>query len=330
MVVVSPANGMRRGASRIRIGLTWVTRLGGGVAAMILAGWVAGCGSGGGTDTVVVYAAQDRVYAEPILAGFTRATGIEVRAVYDNEATKTAGLANRVEAERGRPLADVWWSNEEMRTRRLARRGVLDPDWRAFGIRRRVLVCREQDRGSLPHSPTLAGLTNAAWRGRVALAYPLFGTTTAHLLMLRERWGEAAWTRWCEALMANRPLLLDGNSMVVRRVAAGDALVGLTDTDDVEAARREGVALVALALDAAEDLIIPNTVAVVTGAPHAEAARRLAEYLASGPVVAELVRVGAISGAGEPGAAGADDARWPPLLEGWEPTTRQMEALFRR
>src|SRR5687767_13851743 len=52
------------------------------------------------TPTVIVYAAQDQVYSEPILQQFTKETGIKVRAVYDSEAVKTVGLANRLLAER--------------------------------------------------------------------------------------------------------------------------------------------------------------------------------------------------------------------------------------
>jgi hypothetical protein len=37
-----------------------------------------------GRLSVVIYAAQDQVYAEPILQQFTKETGIKVRAVYDS------------------------------------------------------------------------------------------------------------------------------------------------------------------------------------------------------------------------------------------------------
>src|SRR4030095_3704427 len=52
------------------------------------------------TRTVIVYAAQDQVYAEAILRAFEKETGIRVKAVYDSEAVKTVGLANRLLAER--------------------------------------------------------------------------------------------------------------------------------------------------------------------------------------------------------------------------------------
>ncbi len=51
---------------------------------------------------------------------FEKETGIKVKAVYDSEAVKTVGLANRLLAERSHPQCDVFWGNEEMRTRQLA------------------------------------------------------------------------------------------------------------------------------------------------------------------------------------------------------------------
>jgi iron(III) transport system substrate-binding protein len=41
---------------------------------------------------------------------------------------------------------------------------------------------------SAPHS--LLELTNETWRGKVALAYPQFGTTGTHLNALRQYLGE--------------------------------------------------------------------------------------------------------------------------------------------
>src|ERR1041384_1324686 len=40
---------------------------------------------------VIVYAAQDQVYAEPILRAFEKETGIKVKAIYDSEAVKNVG-----------------------------------------------------------------------------------------------------------------------------------------------------------------------------------------------------------------------------------------------
>src|ERR1044072_6694890 len=89
---------------------------------------------------VVVYTSQDQVYAEPILREFEQRTGIKVRALYDSEAVKTVGLANRLLAEKDHPQCDIFRSNEELRTRQLAAQGVFEK-WAAVGFRsRRIAV----------------------------------------------------------------------------------------------------------------------------------------------------------------------------------------------
>ena len=96
----------------------------------------------GKAQQVVIYAAQDQVYAEPILREFEKETGIKVKAVYDSEAVKTVGLANRLLAERSHPQCDVFWGNEEMRTRQLVAQGVFRETngWAAFGYRSRRIA----------------------------------------------------------------------------------------------------------------------------------------------------------------------------------------------
>src|ERR1039457_5077532 len=71
-------------------------------------------------ERVVAYCAQDQEYAESVFRDFQKTTGINVLPVYEYEAVKTVGLANRLLAERTYPRADVFWGNEDMRTRQLA------------------------------------------------------------------------------------------------------------------------------------------------------------------------------------------------------------------
>src|SRR5215217_1423754 len=77
--------------------------------------------------TVTVYVSTDRVFSEPILREYERRSGVRVNAVYDTEETKSTGLANRLIAEQARPQADVFWSNEPVRSLVLKSRGVLAP-----------------------------------------------------------------------------------------------------------------------------------------------------------------------------------------------------------
>src|SRR5688500_16371468 len=75
--------------------------------------------------SVTVYVSTDRVFSEPILREYEKQSGVKVNAVYDTEETKSTGLANRLLAEKARPQADVFWSNEPVRTLVLKSREVL-------------------------------------------------------------------------------------------------------------------------------------------------------------------------------------------------------------
>ena len=307
-----------------------------------------------GSLEVVVYAAQDQVYAEPLLREFEKETGIKVKAVYDSEAVKTVGLANRLLAEHSHPQCDVFWGNEEMRTRQLAAQSVFRETigWTAFGNRSRRIVINTNfvqlvgtrstasqtfpDKNgtgwnpSLPAAPkSLLELTNEIWRGKVALAFPQFGTTATHFHALRQLWGEERWLAWCRALAANKPFIVDGNSVVVKMVARGEAWIGLTDSDDIAAGLREGLPIAELPLTD-ESLLIPNTVAVVRDAPHPANAQKLFEYLQTREVAEKLVQANALENATYETNATTIKPDWDALLRELETTTKQLNEIFLR
>jgi iron(III) transport system substrate-binding protein len=282
--------------------------------------------------SVIAYCAQDQVFAEPIFREFEKETHIRVRAVFDSEAVKTVGLANKLLAESSHPRCDVFWGNEEMRTRVMASYKAFRETngWAAFGYRSRRMVINT-NHVTLASTPrSLVELTNVAWRGRIALANPQFGTTAAHLHALRQSWGGARWETWCRALAANRPLLVDGNSVVVKLVGAGEAWVGLTDSDDIIAGRQEGLPIAGLPINA-ETLLIPNTVGVVRDAPNPEPAQRLFEYLQRPQVVEQLMAAGALEGASAAGVSAPTlKVNWNELLGDFESATVKLNEIFLR
>jgi len=274
---------------------------------------LAGCGERPG---VVVYVSADESVARPILAAFTAETGIPVTPVFDTEATKTTGLANRLRAERDRPRADLFWSSEIALTVELAGDGVLAPlasdaapewpetlrdpqgRWFAFAPRARVIVVPE----SMPESErpvTWMDLADDRWKGRIAMADPRFGTTRTHLGAMRWWWDREVmpgyFDAWAEGLAENGvKLLTSGNAGVVDAVARGEALVGLTDTDDVFVARERGAVERGFQVElvyprhapdarapAGGTLLIPNTVAMVAGAARPDEAAALLRFLLS-------------------------------------------------
>jgi len=280
---------------------------------------------------VVIYAAQDQVYAEPILREFEKETGLKVKTVYDSEAVKTVGLANRLLAERSHPQCDVFWGNEEMRTRQLAAQGVFRETngWAAFGHRSRRIVINTNLLPLADAPKSLLELTNEIWRGKVALGFPQFGTTATHFHALKQHWGEECWLAWSRALAANKPFIVDGNSVVVKFVGRGEAWLGLTDSDDVFAGQREGFPVAMLPINR-EQLLIPNTVGVIRHAPHPANARKLFEHLQRGKVVEKLVAANALESTKSTSATSTLKPDWEALLRDLETTTGQLSGVFLR
>ncbi|MCZ6764135.1 MAG: extracellular solute-binding protein [Alphaproteobacteria bacterium] len=265
--------------------------------------------------TVVVYCSVDIGFAEPILDDFARETGIKVHRQFDTEAGKTTGLLHKLLAERRNPRADVWWSSEVFGTMQLAAEGVLDayrpttaddvprqyrdPDgrWTAFGLRGRVLAYDPKRTRAEDLPRRWCDLVDPKYKGRVAMADPRFGTTRGHMATLLLLWGEPELTRFYKGLNENGFRRSDGNSHSVLMLVRGVVDFAATDTDDVIVAQQRGdsVAMVYPDLDApggkrplAGTLWIPCSVALVKGAPHGAAARKLIDYLASAGIEERL------------------------------------------
>lgn len=268
------------------------------------------------TGEVVLYCSVDDVVARPLLAEFERRTSIKVRAIYDTEAGKTTGLVERLRSEQRRPRADVFWSSEVFGTIELAELGVWAGydaaaardipaqyrdaprhRWTAFGLRGRVIAYDPKRTRAADVPRAWHMLSAPAYRDKLVMANPQFGTTRGHLSALRVAWGEAAFTRWLESLRQNRVKLADGNSHSVRVLAAGQAEFAMTDTDDVLAAQSRGESVQMVYPDVASAdkppsgaIWIPNSVALVKGGPNPSAAKALIEQLVSESMESALAR----------------------------------------
>ncbi|MFH1147263.1 MAG: extracellular solute-binding protein [Pseudomonadota bacterium] len=250
---------------------------------------------------VVIYTSVDQIISEPVLKDFEKTTGIEVKAVYDVEASKTVGLVNRLIAEKDHPKCDVFWNSEIGRTIVLKEKGVLDPYrspsaqdipakfidkdgyWTGFAARARVLIyntgmIKEKD---LPQS--IFDLTEEKWKGKLALAYPLFGTTATHIAALYSTLGPEKTEKFLKDLEANNVVIVDGNAVSRDVVVEGRIPLGFTDTDDVNVAIQSGKPVNMFFPDknGLGTLLIPNTVALVKECPHPNEARALIDYLLS-------------------------------------------------
>lgn len=257
--------------------------------------------------SVVLYCSADDHIARPVVEAFEKETGIRVLFRGDTEATKNTGLAERLRLEREKPECDVFWSSEVFFTVRLAEEGLLSPfvsdatkqwparlrdaehRWHGMAQRARVVVFNTKSVSPEDAPKSMHDLLDPRFQDRIVMARPQFGTTRGHMGAMLEVWGEDAFRDWLRRLHGNGVRLLDGNSMVVRAVASGEADIGLTDTDDVWAGQRNGwpVDLVYVRHDVVEreikagPMMIPNAVSIIAGAPHRKEAELLAEYLLS-------------------------------------------------
>jgi iron(III) transport system substrate-binding protein len=274
-------------------------------------------------NEVTVYVSTDRVFSEPVLREYQRQSGTTVNAVYDTEETKSTGLANKLLAEKDRPLADVFWSNEPVRTLILKARGVLapyqspnahaiaatfkDPEgyWTGFSARLRVIVYNTNLVKPEQVPASIFDLADARWKGQVAIADPRFGSTSFHVAALYAQVGDERADEFFRRLKANDVKVVDGNSVVRDLVARGELKVGLTDTDDVNVALENGlpVAMVIPDRDGIGVPVMPNMVSLIAGAPHAERGRKLVDYLLSPEVEQMLAQSEAVQIPLHPGLA---------------------------
>jgi iron(III) transport system substrate-binding protein len=269
---------------------------------------------------VVLYTSIDQPIVAPIVRDFEKQTGIHVTLVTDTEATKSVGLAERLRAERANPQADVWWSNEPFHTINLADEGVLgeydspaardvperfkDPrhHWAGNSARVRVIAgCLSDHVNIQPGS--LEELTEPYLKGFVGMARPTAGTTGGHVAALYVLWGDAKADNYFRGLKANGVKLLGGNSVVAEMVGKGTLTAGLTDNDDVSAAKSEGGHIQSAAPDQGSfgTLVIPTTVGLVAGAKHPADAKRLIDFLLSKETEQRLIDAKFAYGSVRPG-----------------------------
>ena len=261
-------------------------------------------------NEVVVYTSVDQVFSEPVLKEFENKTGIKVKAVYDTEETKSTGVLNRLIAEKENPQCDLFWSGDPIRTIVLKNRGITQPyqspeatdinpafkdpqhNWTGFSARARVLIYNKNllKPNEIPKS--IFNLTDEKYKGKVAIANPLFGTTTFHIAALFTTLGNEKTKQFLTALKVNKVVIATSNGDVKKQVMQGRVACGLTDTDDAFEAAKENKNTGFLFLDqnGIGSLIMPNTVCLIKGSPNTNNGKKLMDFLLSKDTEAMLAR----------------------------------------
>lgn len=117
----------------------------------------------------------------------------------------------------------------------------------------------------------------------VGIAYPMFGTTATHAAAMYSYLGKEK-ARTLYSSLNNRSVrTVDGNSVVRDLVANGQLAFGITDTDDacgaVERGKNVTIIIPDQGVSGMGTLVIPNTVALIAGAPNTEEGKIFMDYL---------------------------------------------------
>lgn len=259
---------------------------------------------------------------------------------YDVEANKTVSLVAALRIERDHPRCDVFWNNEPLHSMRLAEEGLFEPyaspsaadipaqfkdpqaRWTGFAARGRILIVNTDLVKPSDMPKSMDDLVHPRWKGRAAIARPLAGTTLTHAAVLWTVLGRDGAMAWLKGLHANECSFPNGNGPLATNVAAGQSAFGFTDTDDFRKVEAEGRPVARVFPDQEPGkpgtLVLPNTVALIRGAPEPEMGRKLIDYLLGKQVEETLA---ASDGAHIPLRA---DVKRPPHVQG-PPQFRAME-----
>jgi len=253
-------------------------------------------------ESVVVYTSVDQVFSEPILKDFEKETGIIVKAIYDTEETKSTGVLNRLIAEKNNSQCDLFWSGDPIRTIVLKNKGITavyespiaedinaiykdkDHQWTGFSARARVLIYNKSLLADSLIPKSIFDLVKPEYYANVAIANPLFGTTTFHIAAIFSVLGDGKAKQFLQELKQNDVVIATSNGDVKKRVANGEVACGLTDTDDAFEAIKEGANIGIVFLDQENNfgsLIMPNTICLIKNSPNTDNAKKLADYLLS-------------------------------------------------
>ena len=205
-------------------------------------GLASACAPPSGREILTIYCGRGESLVAPVVAAFRGATGIEVEIRYGG----TADLAAQILEEGEASPADVYYGQDAGALGQLALEGRLrslpssildrvdarfrDPGGRWVGTtgRARVFVYNTElvDPQDLP--PTIHGLTDEKWKGRIGWS-PTNGSFQAFVTAVRLLEGEEAAREWLAGMLANEPVAYPNNTAIYQAVADGEVEVALSN-----------------------------------------------------------------------------------------------------
>ena len=260
-------------------------------------------------EPLVVYCGRSEALVGDLLAGYEKASGVDLDVRYG----KTPALAAKLGLEAAESPADVFYAQESGYLGALGANGLLaelpadllaevetglsDPSsrWVAVSGRARVLVYNPGalNGDDLPRS--LAQLAEPRFRGRLGWA-PGNASFQAHVSALRHAWGEEKTEAWLKGVLANEPRAYPKNSPQVKAAAAGEIDAGWVNHYYLHKVRT-GADFAAANHSFTDpgdlgNVLIVSGAGIRAGSPRAEAALGLLRYLVSAEAQEHLAATG--------------------------------------
>ena len=193
-----------------------------------------------GAAELTIYSGRSEEFIGPFFADFETQTGIKLNVRYGD----SAELAAQLLEEGANSRADLFIAQDAGSLGAVADAGMLtaldstvldlvdaqyqsdDGNWIGITGRARVFAYDPTKVTELPSS--IDDLLDPKWSGKIGIA-PTNASFQAFITALRQLRGEAAAEQWLTALVANKPLTYEKNSMIVEAIDAGQIEIGLTN-----------------------------------------------------------------------------------------------------
>ena len=189
---------------------------------------------------LVIYSSRKEKFVKPLVEEFERQTGVKVSLLSKAKITRLA-------AEKDKPQADIFFSNDAGQMEHLRLQGLLasneseslneidsrfravDGSWVGLSARSRILMFNKDKISESDMPKTLKELADPKWKGQFMITYGGNGSLIAHVAALRAAWGDDETRAWIKAIKENAGAVTSGHTDIRRGVGAGKFAFGLVN-----------------------------------------------------------------------------------------------------
>ena len=194
-------------------------------------------------DPLVIYSGRKDKFVKPVIAEFTKQTGIKVKI---HSASSTA-LINKLNLEGNRTSADLFISNDAGNLQKGSEMNLFTPvssdvasnipqnyrasdnSWVGLSARARVLVVNTEVKG-LDFVNSVFDLADARLKNKLAITHSANGSYIAGVTVYMDKAGKDKTASWLKGMKANvGDKVFNKHSKIVKAVASGKKSVGLVN-----------------------------------------------------------------------------------------------------